>query len=299
MFPSPNELLYFVEVANTRNISRAAERLGITQPTLSLAVRRLEDSFGLPLLIRSKSGVQLTKSGEKLVFQARDLLDSWEKIRSDSIKDEQTIGGMYSIGCHVSVALYSLGFLPSLLGENPGLEIKLKHDLSRKIAERVISFNIDFGIVVNPTRHPDLVIRPLVRDEVTFWTAKNPTKQQDLSTGEALLVCDPELTQTQVLLKQLAKKKARYSRIINTGSLEVASSLVAEGVGVGILPGKVAQRYESFELQRLENMPKFHDRICLVYRADAQKSVTARYIARAIERSFKDQLLDDKKTLVH
>src|SRR5687767_11488288 len=103
MMPSPHDLGYFIEVSQTLNISRAAERLGISQPTLSLAIQRLEDNFGAPLLIRTKSGVHLTHAGQKLVAQARVLLLEWEKIREDALRDENEIRGRYVIGCHPSV----------------------------------------------------------------------------------------------------------------------------------------------------------------------------------------------------
>lgn len=287
MLPSPAELHYFLEISNTQNISRAAERLGISQPTLSLAVRRLEDSIGVPLLIRTKSGVQLTKAGDKLAVRARNLLQDWTQLKAEAIKDNTEVSGAYSIGCHPSVGLYSLGFLSILLEQNPGLEVKLLHDLSRKVTEDVISFKIDFGIVVNPVRHPDLVIRPLLTDEVTFWTAERPSAQQKPESSGAVLICDPNLLQTQSLLKQMRQKNFDFARNITSSNLEVIASLVAEGAGVGILPGKVAERFQSLGLRKLPNAPRFQDKICLVYRGDAQNSGTGRYLAKTIERSFK------------
>ncbi len=287
MLPSPAELQYFLEIANTQNISRAAERLGISQPTLSLAVRRLEDSIGVPLLIRTKSGVKLTKAGDKLVVRARSLVQQWTDLKDETKKDQDLVSGAYTVGCHPSVALYSLGFVSNLLEQNPGLEIKLIHDLSRKITEDVISFKIDFGIVVNPTRHPDLVIRPLLRDEVTFWKSELSTKQQDPFTGEGVLICDTDLLQTQSLLKQVKQKKMEFGRTITSSSLEVIANLVVDGAGIGILPGKVAGRYKGQGIKKVNNAPQFHDRICLVYRADAQNSGTGRYLGKEIERSFK------------
>lgn len=286
MFPSPTELNYFLEVANTSNISRAAERLGISQPTLSLAIRRLEDSVGTPLLIRTKAGVQLTKGGQKLVSRARNLLQEWEKVRSEAVTDDDKISGIYTIGCHPSVGIYSLGFLAGLLQRNPGLEVKLCHGLSRKITEDVISFKVDFGIVVNPVRHPDLVIRPLLKDEVGFWVASAPTPTQNPYSGAGVLICDPELLQTQSLMKQLSERKAKFARTITSSNLEVITSLVADGAGVGILPGLVAERFRGLGLKRLPELPKFQDRICLVYRADAQSTATGRFIAKEIETSF-------------
>lgn len=292
MMPSASELQYFVEVAGTLNVSRAAERLGISQPTLSLAIQRLEGGIGTPLLIRTKSGVKLTHAGQKLVAQARALLLDWERIRSDALRDEEEIRGRYTIGCHPSVALYSLpGFLPKLLEDNPNLEVKLSHDLSRKITEDVISFKVDFGIVVNPWEHPDLVIKPIAKDEVTLWAAKKPSALQDPSTGKAVLICDPELLQSQSILKQLSKRGLDFERTLTSSNLEVITGLVAAGAGVGILPSRVATRIKALGLTPVwKDSPKFLDRICLIFRADAQRSKASRLLARTIETCLNPEL---------
>jgi LysR family transcriptional regulator, cell division regulator len=282
--PSSSELLYFIEVSNTLNVSRAAERLGISQPTLSLAIQRLEASLGTPLLIRSKSGVKLTHAGQKFLGRARQLVLEWERLRDDTLKEENEIRGRYVIGAHPSVALYAFpALIPELLSEHPSLELKLTHDLSRKITEDVISFKTDFGIVVNPWKHPDLVIKPLVKDEVALWTSKKPSKLQDPASGQAVLICDPELVQSQSILRQLAKLGLEFNRVLTSSNLEVVSALVASGAGIGILPGRVATRVDSYELRLLEKAgPKFSDSHCLVYRADAQNSKASRLLARRI-----------------
>lgn len=282
MLPSPAELTYFVEVANTLNISRASERLGISQPTLSLAIKRLEHSFGVPLLIRSKTGVKLTQSGQKLLQHARTLISDWENLRGDALKTETEIRGHYTIGCHPSVAVYSLpSILPRLLKENPLLEIRLVHDLSRKITEEVISFKVDFGIVVNPTEHPDLVIKLLCKDEVGFWVSGSR------ECDRTVLVCDPELMQTQALLKLTSKREAKFTRTITSSNLEVVTAIVASGAGVGIIPGRVASRLKSLGLTPFEkDGHRVQDRVCLIYRADAQRSFSGKTIARTIEKYF-------------
>jgi LysR family transcriptional regulator, cell division regulator len=288
MMPSPTELHYFLEVSNTLNVSRAAERIGISQPTLSLAIQRLEHTCGTPLLIRTKSGVQLTHAGQKLVTQVRALLHEWEKIHSDISRDEDEIRGRYTIGCHPSVALFSLPlFLQQLLSAHPNLEVKLAHDLSRKITEDVISFKIDFGIVVNPWEHPDLVIRPLWKDDVVLWTSKKPSALQDPFSGEGVLIADTDLIQAQTILKQLARHKIKFKRLVTSSSLEVISSLVASQVGLGILPTRVAKNVLSFDIKPVKESPVFHDRICLVFRADAQHSKANRLLARTIEEQLK------------
>jgi LysR family transcriptional regulator, cell division regulator len=285
MMPSSAEIKYFVEVAKTRNISRAAERLGITQPTLSLAIRKLEGSIGTPLLIRTKAGVELTRSGHKFVVQARSLLDEWDKIKADTLKDETIIQGRYTLGCHPSVAIYSLPvFFEKLMTEYPLLEIGLVHDLSRRITEEVVSFKIDFGLVVNPSPHPDLVIKLLCEDEVTFWTARKPSPLQDPKSPDSVLICDTHLIQTQSLLKEAARKGLNFRRIMTSTNLEVIAALVAQGAGAGILPTRVATRVPALGLQLLtKSAPRFADRVCLIYRADAQKSRPGRLLAQRME----------------
>ena len=279
--PSPSDLQYFLEVASTSNLSRAAERLGISQPALSLAMQRLEHSFGVPLLIRGKTGVKATHQGQRLVHQARILLHEWEKIRESALRDHSEVSGIFTVGCHPSVALYSLpGILPALLKQHPKLEFKLVHDLSRKITEEVISFRTDFGIVVNPVPHPDLVIQLLCKDEVSLWSV--PGGERDV------LFCDPDLIQSQAILKQATRKGLNFERIIPSSSLEVVAALASSGAGVGLLPTRVARRSKQSKLQPLPgDMPKFSDQVCLVYRADAQKSRASKVIAEAISACFK------------
>lgn len=287
--PSQSELIYFLEVSQTLNVSRASERLGVSQPTLSLAIRRLEESVGTALLIRSKTGVQLTRAGHKLARQAQALVRDWEKLREDVLKDEEEIRGNYTLGAHPSVALFTFPkFVEALASKHEGIELKCVHGLSRKVTEDVISFKIDFGIVVNAVQHPDLIIKHLWDDTVTLWTSKKETSLQDPKSGRAVLICDPELIQTDSVLKQIKKSQMQYARIITSSSLEVIASLVNSGAGMGILPTRVAQNEVlKLDLKAIKNAPQFQDRHSLIFRADTQTSKANRQLAREIEQILK------------
>ncbi len=285
MLPSSAELSYFIEIASTLNISRAAERLGISQPSLSLAVKRLEDALGTALLIRSKSGVHLTRAGQKFVSQARVLLHEWERLSEAAVREETTLSGRYVLGCHPSVALYTLpNVLPALMTQHTELELKVMHGLSRQVTDEVIGFKVDFGIVVNPVEHPDLVIKVLAKDEVTLWTGPGAAAAAQAQEGAGVLICDPELLQTQSIQKQMAKKGMIFTRTITSSSLELVTTLVARGAGVGIIPGRVATRDPHLALEMVEGAPKFQDRICLIYRADAHKTAASKALIAAIAR---------------
>lgn len=293
--PSPSDLQYFTEVAHTGNLSRAAERIGITQPSLTLSIQRLEHSIGTALLIRSKKGVTVTQAGKQLLVRSKELLQQWENLKSHALSSVNEVQGSYNIGCHPSVALYSTPhFIANLLDKNPKLEIKLTHDLSRKIAERVIAMEVDVGIVVNPVKHPDLIIRKLYTDEVTFWTSKHKKSTQDYKSGNAVLICDADLLQTQSLIKHLKKTGIQYSRVLTSSSLEVITELVASGAGIGIIPARVAAAMEHTannpsQLKRLQRIPGanvFHDEICLIYRVENKNLQSIQTITKAITEVF-------------
>ncbi|MDD9900288.1 MAG: LysR family transcriptional regulator [Alphaproteobacteria bacterium] len=280
MIGSPADIRYFAEIASTLNMSRAAERLGISQPSLSLAVQRLEQAVGAELLIRGKRGVTLTRAGARLQAQAAELLQSWENLRSEAQASMHEVRGRYTIGCHTSVGLGFLSdVLPALMQAHPELDIQLRHDLSRKVAEDVVSFRADIGVVVNPVQHPDLIVHPLCKDEVTLWTAGR-------RTAKDVLICDMDLLQTQDLLKKLKKRSLVFKRVMHSGSLEVIADLVAHGVGTGVLPGRVAARAPK-PLKRVPKAPVFHDDHCLIYRMENRNVKSIQVLSDAVRAVFK------------
>jgi len=279
MIPSPTDLKYFVEIAQTQNVSRAAERLGISQPSLSLAMQRLEQSVGAPLLLRSKRGVSLTQAGKQLLAQAKKLLQAWEEVRGAALSSMEEVQGSYTLGCHSSVAMHSLhGIIPALLAANPHLNLTLKHDLSRKIAEDVISMKVDMGIVVNPVQHPDLVIVPLCKDEFTLWRAQK-------MAVEDVLICDTDLVQAQTLMKKLGRDGVKIERVLTSDSLEVIADLTAHGAGYGLLPAQVAVRARH-KLIRVAKAPVFSDDHCLIFRVENRGVKSIQVIQKAIKSFF-------------
>lgn len=281
MLPA-TELTYFIEVANTQNLSRASEKLGISQPSLSVAIKRLETSVGTNLLIRHKRGVTLTQAGKQLLTNAKKLLQDWDDMRAQSLAAHSQIQGTVTLGCHPSLALrYLPTFLPNLLSKHPNLNIQLFHDISRNITEKVINLSVDVAIVVNPMKHADLIIRKLNDDTVTFWQAANNTrKAPSLQSGLATIICDPELPQPQSLLK-----KIRYARILSSSNLELIANLTAHGCGIGILPTSIASH--TSKLKPVLNAGAYHDQICLIYRHENRDIKIIKTVIEAIKQSVK------------
>lgn len=255
------DLRYFLEVAKTGNITRAAERLGVTQPSLSVALKKLEQKSGVTLLERSKQGVFLTRQGSLLAKTAERMLADWEREIRMVTQGSLRPMGQYTMGSHVSVAQYTMpGFMPLILDKFPEVEFRLIHDLSRKITESVVSRECDIGLVINPVPHPDLVMHKLLTDEVTLF--KHPHYHGDV------LILDPALKQSQTLLKNV-RKAFDYKREIHTSSLDLIRTLCETKAGVGILPTRVAE--VSKKIIPVENAPHFKDELFLIYRVERRK----------------------------
>lgn len=269
------DIEYFIEVARRQSLTAAAEHLNMSQPSLSMAIKRLEDAVGATLFHRSKMGVHLTVSGKTFLDQARLMLQQWEHLKSSVYAAKNEVSGLLHIGCHASVAHYHF---PSrffeLLKENPKLNIRFHHSLSREINDALVKMHLDIGIVVNPNPHPDLVIKPLHEDDVGFWHNLPETAFENRSLR---LLCDPDLKQTQDLLSKIMQKGFKIEQIIESSNFEVLARLAKEQVGVGILPRSVAQSSAHQELQNWQSSLYYQDTICLVYRGENRfvKAVSA------------------------
>ncbi|NBT58454.1 hypothetical protein EBT16_06690 [bacterium] len=100
--------------------------------------------------------------------------------------------------------------------------------------------------------------------------------------------CDPDLIQTDSVLKQIKKSQLQFHRVMTSSSLEVIASLVNSGAGVGVLPTRVAQNEAlRLDLKAVKNAPEFQDRHSLIFRADTQTSKANRQLGREIEQILK------------
>ncbi len=271
-----SDLKYFVEVAKTQHVSRAAERLGVTQPALTYCLKRLEATTGLALFVRSKRGVTLTSAGEKLLLQSQQLIEQWDRVMAAVKEDATEVSGRIRLGCHSAVAQYTLpDLLPQLLKDNPKLEFEIQHGLSRHMTELVISSKIDVAFAVNPVAHPDLIIKEICRDEVSLWRAKacmNPN----------VLLVEPSLMQTQDILRKMKKRGFDFKRTVESSSLEVLAQLVSAGAGCAILPERVVKAIAHEKIERVREAPVFNDRTCLVYKREFTLNQRGKAFVKAV-----------------
>lgn len=144
-------LEYFLAVAKTGNITKAAEQLHVTQPTISRQLMELEEQMGAPLMIRGKRQVTLTDAGVLFQQRAQEIIDLMDKTSRDIADQNDLVGGTVSIGCVESCVSR---MLPEVLKEFSALHPKVGYELysadGDDIREKLDRGELDFGILVEP-----------------------------------------------------------------------------------------------------------------------------------------------------
>lgn len=284
MVPSAIEITHFYEIALHGNISKAARKLNVSQPSLSITLNRLERNIGATLFVRNKQGVTLTKAGIKLLKQVKPLLLHWENTKQESRASHQEVQGEVVLGCHTTVALFLHQFLPNLLNQYPKLSFAFKHDVSQNTTLSVINSIVDIGIVVSPQKQPDLVIKKLNEVETLFWRSIHDYPAQDICSDQLVLICDPNVPHTQSLLKKWKKLTKKSPRIITSTSLEIVASLTAHGCGIGILPSCFTQTIYQNQLQPVLHSPISKDYLYLIYRKENKNVKAVTVVLEAIKK---------------
>jgi DNA-binding transcriptional LysR family regulator len=275
MIPTEVEIAHFTELYSVRHFTRASVRLGVTQPTLTQSIFRLEKKIKQKLFHRTKQGCIPTKAADILYDKATRLHELWKDLSTQANHSDLSLSGVFRVGCHQSVGGYTLPkFLKKLSASAPDIEIRLSHDWSRKITEKVINYELDLGFVVNPFKHRDLVLIKLGDDQVAFWKAKGVKSPKKL-------FADANLVQVQTMLGKRGLNYFEDWQLIETTSLELIRTLVTQGAGLGILPERVAKAEGTLLEKADSSLPTFHDQIFLIYRADTLKGVAARAVIDA------------------
>lgn len=273
-------LRYFQAVARCGSLSAAARSLHVSQPGLTAVIKQLEEGFGTRLLVRLRTGVSLTSTGEELLRFANESLTRLEEVEQRIKGLESDEVGNFVIGCHESLGAY---FLPHLMArfleKNPRIQLSLSNAPSRVVLNAVVERTVHFGIVVNPDPHPDLVQVKLFRDAVDlFVLTEGAPAAGDLEAAKERLRRGPlvfagRVLQSQQIVDRLAAMDALPARLLPCGDLELVKSLALGGLGVAVLPRRVARYCQEGRLRRLHPaLPFIADEIHLLFRGDAHRT---------------------------
>ena len=275
-----DHLRYFQTVARCGSLSAAARVLQISQPGLTAVIKQLEESFGTKLLVRLRTGVSLTSTGEELLRFANESLERLEQVEHQIKGLESDEVGCFVIGCHESLGAYFLPqWMTRFLESNPRIQLSLSNAPSQAVLNATAERAVHFGIVVNPEPHPDLVQMKLFRDAVDLFVLTDGAPEAgDLEAAKERLRRGPlvfagRVVQSQQIIEQLAAMDALPSRLLPCGDLELVKSLALAGLGVAVLPRRVARYLQDTKLRRLHPaLPFIPDEIHLLFRGDAHRT---------------------------
>jgi DNA-binding transcriptional LysR family regulator len=275
-------LAALLAVIDTGSFTRAAQALGVSQPSVSLAIRRLEERVGTSLVVRTRKRVTASRPGETLAAGARLAFEALGSAVSRMADEQSEPTGPVVLGCHESLAAYALpAFMARFLRAYPRVELRLWNGTSMQVHGELVDGRVDLGLIVNPSKHPDTVVTPLFEDSVELFHCFSLGRAADphAALSSIPLIYVPQLAQTQNILRQLEKRRAPLSRPLPCTSLELVKSLVLDRVGIGILPRRVAQHRTARKLRSLSPpMPLFRDQIALVRRYDVPRTAAIRAV---------------------
>ena len=283
MIATETEISYFLELYTIRQFTHAAMKLRVSQSALTQSISKLESKVGAPLFYRTKKGCTPTPSGELFYQHAQQLLENWRQLTKTIQLKQQSVSGRFRLGCHSSLAIYALpGLLKQLGKKAPGIEVALIHDYSKNLIEKIISYELDLALVVNPPKHNDLVLNKIYGDRICVWKSK--------AVKEPPKEIFTDMTRAEVQ-KFFGKRYAHFKdwKITESTSLELVRGLVAEGVGVGILPERVAKAEETNLELFDKSLPTYADEIFVIHRYDTLKSRAGSLLRDVARGSFKLQ----------
>lgn len=282
------QLRYFQMVAHTGKIGAAARQLGITQPALTAALKKLEDDVGATLLVRDHRGAHLTASGRELAQVATETLRVLEEAKQRIVDVEREPAGKVVIGAPAALAGYLLpSFIASFTAAHPRVTLVIAAQPSKQVEAGVLDRNVDIGLATHPLSHPDLVLVELFRDQVELMVRRDEAATGWTEASERLargpIVYTPHVPQAREILDLLAARGLVPGRRVEVTDLGVVKELALAGTGVAILPRRVAAHRTDGALVPLhDGLPAIPDMIRLCYRVDLHRRRAANLVKTAL-----------------
>lgn len=237
------ELQYVVAVAQEQHFGRAAERVFVTQPALSLAIKKLEDDLGVTIFERRQNKVELTPLGEQIIHQAQRVLEEAERVKILAAQGKDQLNGLLRLGVIATVGPYILpDLVPRLNARAPKMPLELEENLTQNLASMLKNGKLDVIMIALPFEESGILTTPLYDEPFQAvvpvghpWQKKKLLDSRQLSTEKVLLPHAGHCFRQQVL-----EACPELSRSDTEGwqgnSLETIRQMVVSGFGITVMP---------------------------------------------------------------
>jgi DNA-binding transcriptional LysR family regulator len=270
----------FLEVARRGSVSRAAEALFVTQPTLTARLKSLERELGTPLFLRTPQGMRLTDAGRAWVPYAERALRALVDGR-DALHQVMTASaGHLMIAAAPAVSTYVLPeLLERFVDAHPRVEVSVRTGHSEDVVELVVRDEVQIGLG-RAIRHPDLELRPFHTEDLVLVCApdhpftRRPSVAMAEVAGQKLIMFDRTSSYYEITQGAFLSAGVSLRGQMELDSIEAAKKMVERGLGVALLPGTaVAREVTSGTLcvVRMKDAPPMQNMIVAYRRRDAGK----------------------------
>lgn len=291
------ELRYITAVARERHFGHAAEACFVSQPTLSVAVRKLEEELGLTLFERGRGEVLITPLGEHIVEQAQRILEQVEALRQLARQGKNELTEPLRLGAIYTIGPYLLPYLiPNLKERAPAMPLLIEEDYTHTLAEKLRQGELDVLVLSLPFSEPGIITQAVYDEPFVLllpaghpWNALDNIQVERLAEENVLMLGTGHCFRDQVV--QLCPDCDRsastggQARTLHGSSLETIRHMVASGMGITILPctSAGADRYS----QRLVTIKRFPEptptrRVALAWRASFPRREAIEAVRQAI-----------------
>lgn len=237
------QLRTLLAIAREGNFSRAGEQLHLTQPAISMQIRRLEEELDEPVLDRSARQVRLTQAGEILVARAQHIFAEMAEATRELEELKGVRRGYVTIGCSDTASRYYLAHrLGRFIARYPRIEINLHNRTTPEIVDEALRGAIDLGIALLPCASDRITAVPLFNyREIAVCANDHPLARRkrislDALSAFPLLLLEPRTRSRSLLDLEFARQGIAPRRIIELGSVELQKELARIGLGVAIIP---------------------------------------------------------------
>jgi LysR family hydrogen peroxide-inducible transcriptional activator len=242
------ELKYVIAVARERHFGRAAEACHVAQPTLSVAIKKLEEELGVMLFERGGGGdISITPAGERVIEQAARILELVDGIKDLAAVAKDELTGPLKLGVIYTIAPYLLPWLIPVMNKNaPQMPLMLEENYTKVLTEKLRKGEIDCMLIATPVEDPGLLSLPLYDEPFQVaLPADHPLRKKksvtsaDLDAENMLLLGTGHCFRDQVLQACPALNRTAsggLAKTLESSSLETIRHMVASGVGVTVLP---------------------------------------------------------------
>lgn len=278
--PMSHELDQLLVCLERQSLSRAAEEGGWHQGNLSRVVQGFEFRLGEKLFHRSPRGLVLTAVGMALRDSLRLTKKYWQHTLAEKLAAEQEVGGVFRIGCHESIAANTYPkFLPEMMRQFPAVKFSTELLTSLEVTRRIVEFQVDFGLVINPIKNSDLVVKPIQEEFLALWGADSRSKALEV-------LVNPNMFMARKLLRRFADKA-----VVEIPSYEVIAVMVKERQWLGLLPNTVAERSGLVQL----SAPMIRLKLSAAWHVDFSRQARRFIIIENILATLKSSMKEPRK----